>query len=334
MNKRQGEKETRKFLILLISILSGLFNLSLFAESQGPGSKNSRPNQGVPLFVDVNKDLAPKAKAVLDSFYVNCSFEADGKQFGFEWHEIIYRLPQGNFTSTEFLLMNGSGDHFYPNTLSEPLNKNSAPDGQLFVSSSLGELKGDQKAMSLRLHSAKGQVDVVLRPRKEVLYNGTTGLLNLGGSKSYEYAYPNMNVEGTVVINDREYKVNNATAWFDRQWAGEPNADSGSDQMKIMSSSWLWLGMPLNEDMTAAISLWDLYVDDGRNACATILNKNGTQINVPASITYETIWTSAGSGFKYPRKVHVSIPEENWPVLSIVDTLNYADFFLSKKDSA
>jgi predicted secreted hydrolase len=117
-----------------------------------------------------------------------------------------------------------------------------------------------------------------------------------------------MDVEGTVAIDGKEYKVKNATAWFDRQWAGAPDADG--DPMKIMSSSWLWLGMPLNEDLSAAISLWDLYVDGGRNACATILNKNGTQINVPASISYDDIWTSKNSGNKYPKKVNVAIPEE------------------------
>ncbi len=299
------------FSILTAGIMLSLSGPAMAAETQVQENKNSLPNRGVPLFVDISKDLAPKADAALDSYYVNCCFEAGGKQLGFEWHEMIYRLPQGNFTSTEFLLMNGSDDHFFPNTLSEPLTQNdSIPDGQLTISSSIGKLKGDQKEMTLSLQSDKGNVNVVLRPRREVLYNGSTGLLNLAGSKSYEYAYTNMDVEGTVTIDGKEYKVKNATAWFDRQWSGIPDTVSSGDPMKMMSSSWLWLGMPLNEDLSAAISLWDLYTDEGRNACATILNKNGTQINVPANISYDGIWTSRSSGNKYPRRVHVSIPEE------------------------
>jgi predicted secreted hydrolase len=301
----------RSFSIFTAGIMLCLSGPALAAESQVQESKNSLPNRGVPLFVDISKDLVPKADAALDSYYVNCCFEADGKQLGFEWHEMIYRLPQGSFTSTEFLLMNGSENHFFPNTLSEPLKQNnSIPDGQLSIFSSIGELKGDQKEMTLRLQSDKGNVNVVLRPRKEVLYNGTTGLLNLAGSKSYEYAYTNMDVEGTVTIDGKEYKVKNATAWFDRQWSGAPEAVSDGDSMKIISSSWLWLGMPLNEDLSAAVSLWDLYADGGRNTFATILNKNGTQINIPANISYADIWTSSKSGNKYPGKVHVTIPEE------------------------
>lgn len=301
----------RSFSILTAGVTLGLSGPALIAETQVQGTKNTLPNRGVPLFVDISKDLLPKADAALDSYYVNCCFEADGKQLGFEWHEMIYRLPQGNFTSTEFLLMNGSDNHFFPNTLSEPVTQNdSIPDGQLTISSSIGELTGDQKEMTLRLNSDKGNVNVSLRPRKEVLYNGTTGLLNLAGSKSYEYAYTNMAVEGTVTIDGKEYKVKNATAWFDRQWSGTPDAVSGADPMNMMSSSWLWLGMPLNDDLSAAVSLWDLYADGGRNACATILNKNGTQINVPINISYDDIWTSSKSGNKYPGKVHVAIPEE------------------------
>jgi predicted secreted hydrolase len=312
MDRRQSKRMImRSFSILTASVMLGLSGPALMAETQVQGTKNTLPNRGVPLFVDIEKDLLPKADAALDSYYVNCCFEADGKQLGFEWHEMIYRLPQGSFTSTEFLLMNGSDDHFFPNTLSEPFTQNnSIPDGQLSVFSSIGELKGDQKGMTLRLQSDKGNVNVSLRPRKEVLYNGTTGLLNLAGSKSYEYAYTNMDVEGTVTIDGKDYKVKNATAWFDRQWSGAPEAVSGDDPTKMMSSSWLWLGMPLNGDLSAAISLWDLYADGGRNACATILNKNGTQINVPANISYDGIWTSRSSGNKYPRKIHVAIPDE------------------------
>jgi predicted secreted hydrolase len=153
------------------------------------------------------------------------------------------------------------------------------------------------------LETENGKVDVVLKPRENALYNGTTGLLRFGPTyEFYGFAFPNMEIEGTVTIKGKEYRVEHTTAWLDRQW-GIEDASTMDREM-----AWLWLGMTLNNDASEAVSLWDLYSPGERNAFATILTRNGTQVNVDADVTYDKTWTSSRSGNQYPGQVHIAIP--------------------------
>ncbi|MBP2632995.1 MAG: hypothetical protein H6Q70_3623 [Firmicutes bacterium] len=275
--------------------------------------KNLMINSGVPLFVNYKEDLPAKTKATADSWYVICNFESDGKQVGFEWHQMFMGSGTIQVNNTEFLLMEGTEKVWIDNAKTGPTSEiHGASDKELNVYSEFGSLRGDYRKMTLKLEVENGSVDVVLTPRENnVLYNGTTGLLNLLNTDSYQFSFPNMDVDGTVTIRGKEYKVNHATAWFDRQWGfGSAEGLLAKSSDKSLKPAWMWLGMTLNDDACGAISLWDTYSGGKKNAFATILNKNGTQINVTADITYDHIWTSSRTGNQYPANIHISIPAE------------------------
>lgn len=280
-------------------------------------------NKGVPLFADAERDLAAKPGANPDSWYVISNFECDGKQLGFMWHQQINSDGEGNEIQTiEFLQMDADENVWNNNSFLEPVSEESGADpDRLHVYSSIGELQGDHTQMTLKLEVENGALDVTLTPRNDILYNGTTGLLKfLGSIDSYEYAYPNMDIKGTFTLNGTEYKIENATAWFDRQWGAE-DAPAGSSE-----GAWLWLGMPLNAEKGTALSLWDSYNSDGRYAFATILHEDGTQVNVEADVTYKRIWQSENTGNQYPYDVHISIPEEELE-LTLTSLIDEPEFY-------
>ncbi|MDS0526695.1 carotenoid 1,2-hydratase [Clostridium sp. SHJSY1] len=287
--------------------------------------KNLLPNQGVPLSVDYKKDLPGKLGACFDSWYVICDFEYEGEKLGFEWHHQTINLGEmGVVNTAEFLLMNGTKNICFHNALTEPVSKKNGVDVEkMCVYSSWGEFSGNHNKMKLKLEVEDAQLDVVLTPKKEVLYNGTTGLLHFIGADSHQFSFPNMDIEGTLVTRGKEYKIKNTTAWFDRQWGYTSSDKESVVPMKsgVVQLAWLWLGMTLNEDNSEAISLWDAYGVNGKNAFATILKKDGTQRNVLVDITYDEIWTSKKSGRNYPRIVNVSIPSEelNLKLESMID---------------
>ena len=59
-------------------------------------------NKGIPIFIDDVKDLPAKKGTHMDSWYVISSFELDGVQYGFEWHQ---QSIDCNFVTAEFLMM-------------------------------------------------------------------------------------------------------------------------------------------------------------------------------------------------------------------------------------
>jgi len=70
--------------------------------------KNSMKNSGVPLFVNYKEDLSAKPEATADSWYIICNFESEGKQIGFEWHQMFMGSGTIQVNNTEFLLMEGT----------------------------------------------------------------------------------------------------------------------------------------------------------------------------------------------------------------------------------
>ena len=275
--------------------------------------KNFAENRGIPLFVNPKADLPAREGAAIDSWYVISNFESEGEQLGFMWHQqIIDAGPAGRFLTAEFLLMNGNRNIWSNNSIGVPVSLAAGADRErLNVYSPLGALTGDAGRMELKLHVDEGALDVVLTPKKEVLCNGTTGLLKfMGGIDSYQFSFPNMDIEGSFTLRGKTCRIEKTTAWFDRQWGfeGNPNTVGGTGMNK---PAWLWLGMTLNEDSRRAISLWDCYGKDGRFAFATVLNANGTQVNAAAEVTYDRIWTSEKSGNSYPYEVHIAVPSED-----------------------
>ncbi len=169
---------------------------------------------GIPLFVDPARDLPSHPDSVLESWYVNAAFESGGKVLGFEWYQGV--SPLGS--TTEFLVMNGTDGIWRPSVAAETKSLAvGASTSECRVSSQFGTFSGDRSQFQLTVKSRLNALDVVLTPQREELYNGTTGLLHLLGSDSYEYAFPNMRAKGTLTIDGEDFAVDAPSVWFDRQ---------------------------------------------------------------------------------------------------------------------
>lgn len=204
--------------------------------------------------------------------------------------------------------------------------KNGVDKDRIHVFCDWGELVGDIHHMTLKMDVPDGSVDISIKP-KDVLYNCVTGLMHIWGTESYQFAYPNMEVSGTVTIKGETFEVKNTTAWFDRQGG---NGQDGINSFSPTDAgqyhlSWLWLGLPLGEKHDEAISLWDNCQADGRYCFATVMKQDGSHVCAPANVTYDEIWTSSRSGNSYPKKVHVSLPSQKLEldIHALVDNAEY-----------
>lgn len=295
-------------------------------------TRNQMTNKGVPLSVQPISDLTAKKDSSFDSWYVICNFEADGQKLAFEWHQQSLKLmPLIKNITAEFLISHANENLCLHHDLTERDGKRAgASEDKLHVFSPWGSLDGDEKEMTLKLQTEEAALDVVMKPQAEVLYNGTTGLLHFGSNDSYQFSFPNMTIEGTLTLRGKTYPIENATAWFDRQWGMElSKTESVAKLPKMFQQSWLWLGMTLGDENKEAISLWDAYLKDGRHAFATFRLADGTQVNHEIDIRYDDIWQSQKSGNAYPRKMTIQVPEEDFAI-SIEALIDDPEFYRPK----
>ena len=269
-------------------------------------SKNDMKNSGISLYVDVEKDLTPIKGALIDSWYVKSDFECDGKIFGFTWHQGVLNTPLKKLFSSECVFMNVSDDQWVNKDFSASVSKlNGMEADKLNIYSQWGYLRGDVNHMELRVDTGKYCIDVQLTRKKNVLYNGATGLIDFGSVLSYEYAFPDMKMEGTFTFDGKKYLIKNATAWFDRQWGKMTLKGDKSDTFMPGKSTWLWLGLFMKDDDNTVLSLWDLYTNKTRRSFVTATGESEYQLNTNADIKYHDIWISSKTGFHYPGIVEI-----------------------------
>lgn len=273
--------------------------------------KNLLPNNGLPMFAHPETDLFAHENPMMDSWYVNAGLEIDGEILGIQWHQQSQQTPMGEFCMAEFAISNGKTHEYFPYGSMVPVSEVAGADkDKLNVFSPLGVLSGDSNEMELHIASEDVKLDITLKNNGQILYNGTMGMIMFLGTDSYQFSYPNLDMNGTLVIGDKEYKIENQKAWFDRQWSFTPIP--GESVIPIPGNkvlSWMWIGMNLTEDGTESVSLWDAYGKNGKNAFATICYEDGKNVNYLMDVEYDDIWKSEKSGKYYPRTLRVNIPE-------------------------
>lgn len=277
--------------------------------------RDQMPNAGLPMFVFPEKDLVgfDRPDVLVDSWYVNAVVMLDGRPVGIQYHQQNQGTPFGMMCNSEFAIMDG-GDHSYnPYAIMCPVDEqNGASFDKLNVYSSWGALTGDDKVMYLKLKSDECALDVTLENKGELLVNGTMGLLHFIGTDSYEYGYPNLIMNGTLTIRGKEHKLVNEHAWFDRQWGFQSIPGEMVLRLPdVLQVSWVWFGLPLTPGYDEFISFWDAVDARGRHNFATILTKNGKQVNVLCETEYPETWTGTfcEPGNTYPKKAHVACKE-------------------------
>lgn len=270
--------------------------------------KTDLENKGIPLYVDEVRDLPGRPGSTFDSFFVSCEFEAeDGNRYGVVWHQ---QTQFGKFMTAQVLLADPANTVCDNTAVALPVSDEVyVSEEHLECVSPLGTLTGSRDEMYLRLNVKDAEADLTLTPRDMTLYNGTTGLLLfLDSMDNHQFSFPNMDVKGIFTYKGVKHEVKNTTAWFDRQWGFADSSHSLLEGEGINRLSWLWIGFPMGENRTEALSIWDSYAADGRYCFGTKYNEDGTQTNHKIDIIYKDVWKSEISGCSYPGAVHVSIP--------------------------
>lgn len=265
-------------------------------------------NAGFPLVVDETKDLGSK-DAIMDSWYVKSDFVCEGKKLAFTWHQGIGNAGSVRKMSSESVFMDITDDKYVSkgDMWDVSAQCGSAYD-RLDVFSPWGYFRGDQEKMELKSQCGDCGINVTLRRNKITLYNGACGAIKFGNAYSYEYAYADMIMDGTVTISGKTYEVKDARAWMDRQWGLPAQTGNPDDAIMPGRDSWLWIGLVLNDSDHTTFSLWNYDTKVCHRGFATVTGESGYQMNVSADIQYQDIWTSEQSGFRYPRTVLIQIP--------------------------
>ncbi|MFV0560816.1 MAG: lipocalin family protein [Enterococcus sp.] len=278
-------------------------------------SRNFRENKGVPMSIDAATVLTAKPDKVMDSWYISCACESNGHKLGFVWHQMFHA---SGFSTAELLLMDGeSGKSFTNLHMSETDEQTFTSMNHLQVVSPIATLIDTGNGWTLKAHTENGTLEATILPKDDI-YVGATGALELHrGALSYEYAYPNMVVNGKIVLDSIEYPFSDAVAWFDRQYAelisgghsigAENMFSAGADGN---GTSWLWAGMSLCND-SVAMMMTDINDAEKRSAFATLTHENGTHVNTKIDVSYDEIWQSKKSGYYYPNKINVKVPYED-----------------------
>jgi predicted secreted hydrolase len=271
-------------------------------------TRNEEKNKGIKLFVDYERDLTPIKGALLDSWYIKSDFTAGGKIFAFTWHQGIIAFGLKKTSSLECVFMNVTDDKYVHLNSIKPVSKTSGVDkDSLYVFSEVGYLKGDHNKMVLEINDGAYKVNIELKRKQNILYNGATGLIDFGALKSYEFAYPDMEIHGTFTFDGFTYKIEKGNAWFDRQWGKLSIFGDKSDVFMAGKSKWLWMGLVLDDKDHTVLSLWDIYTDLSRRSFVTSTGESDYQLNANANIVYQNVWISTKTGFTYPDTVAITV---------------------------
>lgn len=277
--------------------------------------RSEMPNAGLPMFIDPEKNMAAMPENFLDSWYVNATVILDGRPVGIQYHQQNQATPFGLMCNSEFAIMDGGDKSYNPYAVMVPVDEaNGASSECLNVCSSWGALTGNNKVMSLKLASDECSLDITLENKGDLLINGTMGMLRFIGTDSYQFAYPNLIMNGSLTIRGKKYDLVNEHAWFDRQWGIPGTEISGESVLRlpdVLQVSWVWFGLPLTPEYDEFMSFWDAVDGRGRHTFATVRTKDGKQINVLCDAVYSETWTGSmcEPGNTYPKKTRVICEE-------------------------
>ena len=162
--------------------------------------------------------------------------------------------------------------------------------------------------MTLKLQSEDCSLDVTLENKGDLLINGTMGMMRFIGCDSYQFAYPNLVMNGTLTVGGKTYNLVNEHAWFDRQWSDRNTEGESVLRLPgVLQVSWVWFGLPLNPEKTEFFSFWDTVDLRGRHTFATVRTAEGKQVNVLCKAEYSNFWTGSlcEPGNTYPRTTRI-----------------------------
>jgi predicted secreted hydrolase len=184
------------------------------------------------------------------------------------------------------------------------VSKNSFKNDLLYINYKNAHLLGESlngeiiETKPNNFHLKTKDLDLELESTKKPLLEGGHGYVGTPKSGSYYYSFTNMNVEGSININNKEIEVK-GKAWMDHQWA---NAVYKKDK-------WTWFSFQFENGTEIMCVEYDTEI--GADILVDIIDKDGNQNQYKKAILKPVgrSWESKKTKASYPLAWEIKIPE-------------------------
>ncbi|WP_031161954.1 lipocalin family protein [Streptosporangium roseum] len=271
------------------------------APSAAPAARSA--TSGIPALVDPAADLGRHAPGPqptwFDSIYFTSSVKANGQEFGLQVHTRILPSRGAAAYRWTFAVINKTTGWYKDYDAMVKPEDYRWSEGKLDIKAPGLSWTGDTVRQSVQVQTPWGSLDVQLVPTGPAMNYASTGVFNLAdGVPNYEFALPEMQTSGTLVVDGKKHKVS-GTSWLDRQWGEMPTS--------LTRWTWMNLSMP-NGDKVA---IWDTVGAQSKDSWATVLHPDGSYDVVdvePLAQGVSRQWTSPATGQRYPTRWRIRIP--------------------------
>lgn len=249
--------------------------------------------------VDILKDLAYKKDYDTNSWFYIGHYNTKGHVLNFLYHVMVCKVKLVTMGVVCLSITDETTGEYYSDMKVLPAHQMKKEKDRFLVSTDRTSMSGDLEEMVLKAEMECGTVDIRMTPSGYPIFNGGTGKTEMLGTDIYQYSLPSLESTGSITVNNTTYPVS-GLVWFDRQ--GENNMPE--------TPTWGW--MDLNMDNGDALSLWFTYYNGEEKVWATLLEPDGKQRVVPVESIINNAsdyWKSSFSGFEYPTRWRVIIPE-------------------------
>jgi predicted secreted hydrolase len=162
-------------------------------------------------------------------------------------------------------------------------------------------------AVRLTAASDEFSLDLNLQSTRPAVMHGDSGLSpksETPGNASYYYSFTRLQAEGSLTINDNNYRVR-GDSWFDHEWS--------TSYLQKDRSGWDWFSVQLSDDSELMLYQLRHEQDSGQNYLSgTYIDTGGNSIILDRSdftIRTTQTWTSPESGSVYPAAWDIAVPE-------------------------
>ncbi|SMC90741.1 lipocalin family protein [Lentzea albidocapillata] len=293
----------RRVAALVAATATLAFSAVVSSSVQAVSSAAPTATSGIPALVDPAADLGRHApgpqQTWFDSIYFTSSVRANGQEFGLQVHtRILPNRDEAAYRWTFSVINKTTGWYRDYDAMVEQKDYRWS-EGKLDIKAPGLSWTGDAVRQSVQVETPWGSLDVQLAPTGPAMNYASTGIFNLAdGVPNYEFALPEMQTSGTLVVDGRKHQIR-GTSWLDRQWGEMPTS--------LLRWTWMNLGMP-NGDK---IAIWDTIGAESKDSWATVLHPDGSYDVVdvePVAQGASRQWTSPATGQTYPTRWRIRIP--------------------------
>ena len=283
-----------------------------------------------PVSIELPRDLGGHADASTEIWYVMGKVQGGGRELAVQ---LMASAVPGRFITvwvsvTEEATGLNRHDRFRFRFGEDELT---LADDRLHIETPAMSLTGDIDELVAAGTIEGVRVDLVLRRRQPVLYNGGTAFFPHFGNTTYQFSLPCLDVSGAITIDGEQVDVSGG-GWFDRQW-------THARETFASTNHFTWLGLCLDDG--TGLSVWDTAVgDQDGHTWATVVRPDGTHTVVavesldangsgayerPSGKTYPSAWSirmpGIGGALKVRERQHYDDPLFYTGICEVIGTL-------------